>query len=90
MRRTTTTNETARGAHAQRRLLSLCAAFLLAACNTTHTYPPAAPSTGKRPAPQSTAFNASQLLKSDTDAAAEVHLQESLASARLLMEKLYR
>lgn len=35
-------------------------------------------------------FRASDLAKSDIDVAAEVHLRESLASARLLMEKLYR
>jgi hypothetical protein len=66
------------------------AALCLGACTNTHTYPPAAPSTGKRQPPQTQEFRASQLLKSDTDAAAEVHLQESLASTRLLMEKLYR
>jgi len=64
--------------------------LLLTACTTTPTYPPAAPPTGRRPPPQDVPFHPSQLLKSDTDAAAEVHLQESLASARLLMEKLYR
>ncbi|HSD44378.1 MAG TPA: hypothetical protein VLD36_21260 [Burkholderiales bacterium] len=90
MRRTTTKDSTKRAARAHRRLISLCAAVLLAACNTPHTYPPAAPHTGKRPPPQSDEFNPRQLLKSDTEAAAEVHLRESLASARLLMEKLYR
>jgi len=35
-------------------------------------------------------FRPSDLLKSDIDIAAEVHLRESLASARLIMEKLYR
>jgi hypothetical protein len=90
LRRTTRTDGTSRAARARRHLLSLCAALLLAACNTTHTYPPAAPSTGKRTAPQEAEFHPLQLLKSDADAAAEVHLQESLASARLLMEKLYR
>jgi hypothetical protein len=90
LRRTTTTNQEARARRAPRRLLPLCAALLLAACNTSHTYPPAAPSTGKRTPPQEAEFHPAQLLKSDADAAAEVHLQESLASARLLMEKLYR
>jgi len=88
--RTMTTTGPVRAVCARRLLLPFGAALLLAACNTTHTYPAAAPSTGKRTPPQETEFRASQLLKSDTDAAAEVHLQESLASARLLMEKLYR
>jgi len=79
-----------RAAGADRRLLPLCAALALAACTAASTYPPAAPSTGKRTPPREAEFHPSQLLKSDTDAAAEVHLQESLASARLLMEKLYR
>jgi hypothetical protein len=63
---------------------------LLSACATTHTYPPSAPHTGKRPAPKEAEFKGSDLLKSDVDAAAELHLRESLASTRLLMEKLYR
>jgi hypothetical protein len=72
---------------------ALCAAataLLLAACSTTHTYPPSAPSTGKRPPPKEAEFKGAELLKSDVDAAAELHLRESLASARLLMEKLYK
>jgi hypothetical protein len=72
------------------RLASLAAALLLAACTTAHTYPPSAAPTGKRPPPRQADFQASDLLKSDVDAAAELHLQESLASTRLLMEKLYR
>jgi hypothetical protein len=35
-------------------------------------------------------FRASDLAKADVDVAAEVHARECLASARLLMEKLYR
>jgi hypothetical protein len=73
-----------------RRLCLPLFAVLLAACTTTHTYPRSAPHTGNRPPPQTAAFHPSELLKSDADAAAEVHLQESLATARLLMEKLYR
>jgi hypothetical protein len=63
---------------------------LLAACTSTPSYPPTAASTGHRPPPQEASFTANELLKSDIDAVAEVHLRESIASARLLMEKLYR
>jgi hypothetical protein len=66
----------------------LCAA--LAACSATPTYPPAAATTGKRAAPAERDFRASDAIKADIDVAAEVHVQESLASARLLMDKLYR
>jgi hypothetical protein len=68
----------------------LCAALLVAACSTPHTYPTSAAPTGKRKPPAESEFRAAELLKSDVDAAAELHLQESLASIRLLMEKLYR
>ena len=66
------------------------AALLLAACSTLHNYPPAAPNTGRRKPPAEQDFRPSDLAKSDIDVAAEAHLQESLASARLIMEKLYR
>jgi hypothetical protein len=66
----------------------LCA--LLLGCSATPTFPPAAPSTGKRPQPTEREFRLSDLAKSDVDNVAEVHSQECLASARLLMEKLYR
>jgi hypothetical protein len=69
---------------------ALCAALLVAACSTPHTYPTSAAPTGKRKPPAESEFRAAELLKSDVDAAAELHLQESLASIRLLMEKLYR
>jgi len=69
-------------------VLILCA--FLFACTTTPTFPPAAPNTGKRPAPTEREFRVSDLAKADIDIAAEVHSQECLASARLLMEKLYR
>jgi hypothetical protein len=65
-------------------------AWLLAACASTPVYPPTAPPTGQRPPPREAPFSASELLKSDIDAAAEVHLRESIASAKLLIEKLYR
>jgi hypothetical protein len=77
-------------ARARRSVLPLFAALLLAACSTPHTYPTSAAPTGKRKAPAESEFRAAELLKSDVDAAAELHLQESLASTRLLMEKLYR
>jgi hypothetical protein len=63
---------------------------LLVACGTTPTFPPAAPSTGKRTPPPEREFRASDLVKADIDVVAEAHSRESLASARLLMEKLYR
>ena len=66
----------------------LCA--VLVACSTNPTLPPAAPSTGKRQPPVERDFRASDLAKSDIDAVAEVNVRETLASARLLMEKLYR
>jgi hypothetical protein len=69
-------------------VLTLCA--LLFACSTAPTFPPAAPSTGKRLPPTEREFRLSDLAKADIDIAAEVHSQECLASARLLMEKLYR
>lgn len=78
------------GARCASCLVSVAAALLLAACATTHTYPPSAPPTGKRKPPAEAEFQPADLLKSDADAVAELHLQESLASARLLMEKLYR
>ena len=90
MKRTTSTNATPHATRVRGRCLPLCAALLLAACSTPHTYPTAAAPTGKRKPPAEAEFRAAELLKSDVDAAAELHLQESLASIRLLMEKLYR
>jgi len=69
---------------------ALAIGALLSACSTTPTFPPAAPSTGKRPPPAERDFRPSDLAKSDIDVVAETHSQECLASARLLMEKLYR
>ena len=69
---------------------ALIACMLLAGCTATPTFPPAAPSTGKRPPPAEREFRPSDLAKSDIDVVAETHLQECLASARLLTEKLYR
>jgi hypothetical protein len=66
----------------------LCA--VLVACTANPTFPPAAPSTGKRQPPVERDFRLSDVAKSDIDVAAEANLRESLASARLLMEKLYR
>ena len=69
--------------------LALCC-LMLAGCGSDPAYPPAAGGTGKRAAPAERDFQPSDLLKSDIDIAAEVHLRESLASARLIVEKLYR
>lgn len=69
--------------------LGLVSLFTGCASNAPPSYPPAAPSTGKRQPPAERGFRASDALKSDIDVAAEAHAQESLASARLVMEKLY-
>ena len=76
----------------RRRLSSwpLVVSLVLSACAATQNFPPAAPVTGKRPPPSDHAFRLPDLAKADVDAVAEVHARESLASARLLMEKLYR
>ncbi|HEX9301640.1 MAG TPA: hypothetical protein VF959_04760 [Casimicrobiaceae bacterium] len=71
-----------------RLLLGACA--LLSGCAGAPVFPPAAPNTGKRAAPTDRDFRASDLAKSDIDTVGELHVHESLASARLLMEKLYR
>lgn len=68
----------------------LVACLLLPACTSTQSYPPTAPSTGRRPPPADAQFNLADLAKSDIDAVAEVHFRESIASAKLLTEKLYR
>jgi hypothetical protein len=68
--------------------VALCA--LLLACTANPTFPPAAPTTGKRAAPHERDFPTFDIAKGDIDIAAEVHAKECLASARLLMEKLYR
>jgi hypothetical protein len=68
----------------------LVSCLLLPACTTTQSYPPTAPSTGRRPPPADAQFNLADLAKSDIDAVAEVHFRESIASAKLLTEKLYR
>jgi hypothetical protein len=68
-------------------LLSL--AVLLAGCASSPSFPPAAPNTGKRTTPAELEFRASDLVKADIDVAAEAHVRECLASARLLMDKLY-
>jgi hypothetical protein len=70
--------------------LTLMICGLLMACSTSPTFPSAAPTTGNRHAPTERDFRPADLMKSDIDIAAEVHLRESLASARLVMEKLYR
>ena len=66
------------------------AACLLVGCTSTAPYPPTAPSTGQRHPPVEAQFKLADLAKSDIDAVSEVHFNESIASAKLLMEKLYR
>jgi hypothetical protein len=68
--------------------VALCLA--LCGCHSAPSFPTAAPSTGKRSTPAEQNFRPSDIAKSDIDIVAEVHLRESLASTRLLMEKLYR
>lgn len=77
------------------RVVGCAAGFALAStlvgCSSPPpSYPPTAPATGHRPPPQEASFRASDLLKSDIDAVTEVHLRESIATAKLLTEKLYR
>jgi hypothetical protein len=74
----------------RRRRLLIAAFALLAGCAREVRIPGAAPTTGHRPPPSSSEFQVSDLVKTDTDRAVEIFLQESLASARLLTEKLYR
>lgn len=62
----------------------------LCGCTSNTALPPAAPATGKRPLPVDREFKLVDVAKSDIDLAAEVNARESLGSARLLMEKLYR
>jgi hypothetical protein len=66
----------------------LCA--VLVACTANPTFPPTAPGTGKRQPPADRDFRLSDLAKADVDLVAELNARESLASVRLLMEKLYR
>jgi hypothetical protein len=74
---------------ARRRVAGALLLSPLAAC-TTPAPPPTAPATGRRPRPGDAPFTANELLKSDIDAVADVHLRESMASAQLVMDKLYR
>jgi hypothetical protein len=70
--------------------IALALSGLAAGCATAPAFPPAAPVAGKRPLPTERGFQAADLAKSDIDIVAEVHVRESLASARLVTEKLYR
>lgn len=72
------------------RRLAIAALALLVGCTREVRIPAAAPTTGHRPPPGSREFQASDLAKTDMDSTVEIFLQESLASARLLTEKLYR
>ncbi len=78
------------GRRAALRRLTLAFAAIVPACTATPAFPPAAPSTGRRSPPTQQAFRAADAAKSDIDVAAEIHARESLASTRLVMEKLYR
>jgi hypothetical protein len=69
---------------------ALAALAALAGCARQITIPDAAPTTGHRAPPKSRELHASDFAKTDIDSAVEIVLQESLASARLLTEKLYR
>ena len=62
----------------------------VAACTSSPSFPPAAPTTGKRSPPPERSFPTSDIAKTDIDIVAEAHAKEALASARLVMEKLYR
>ena len=89
------TSGAASGPHVSRRgattrLLLLVPCLLLPSCTSTSSYPPTAPPTGKRTPPAEKQFSLADIAKSDIDAAAEVHFRESIASAKLLTEKLYR
>ena len=64
--------------------------MLLSACTSPQSYPPTAPPTGRRTPPAEAQFKLADIAKSDIDAVAEVHFRESIASAKLLTEKLYR
>jgi hypothetical protein len=72
------------------RRLGLVACSALAGCAGHSSLPPAAPETGKRTTPADPGFTASDLAKSDIDAALDVPARECLASARLITDKLYR
>jgi hypothetical protein len=80
--------------HRRSRIIFACftvaACALVVGCSTAEVFPPAAPSTGKRLQPVERDFKPSDIAKADIDVAADSHAQECLASARLLMEKLYR
>lgn len=73
-----------------RRRLLIAALALLAGCARQVRIPGAAPTTGHRPPPGARELQAADLVKTDIDSAVEIFLQESLASARLLTEKLYK
>jgi hypothetical protein len=74
----------------RRPLRMAIACAVLAGCAAPPVLPPSAPGTGKRAQPVERDFRASDIAKADIDVAAEAHATECLASARLLMEKLYR
>ncbi len=61
-------------------------ALLLWGCASSSTPEPE----GKKKGPVSTAFSASQLVKTDLDRMADAHRREAFAAVRRLTEKLYR
>lgn len=68
--------------------LAVLASFV--GCAREIRIPGPAPTTGHRQPPQPREIQPSDFAKSDIDSAIEIHLQESLASVRLLTDKLYR
>jgi hypothetical protein len=74
----------------RRRQLLIVALAALAGCTREVRIPDAAPTTGHRPPPQAREMRPEDFVKGDIDSAVEIHLQESLASVRLLTDKLYR
>jgi hypothetical protein len=73
-----------------RRRFLVAALATLVGCSREIRIPPAAPTTGHRQPPERRGMQLSDFGKSDIDSAVEIHLEESLASTRLLTEKLYR
>lgn len=65
---------------------SLLAAFGVCSCSSA----PTAPGASGKHVPQQREFRFSNLAKTGIDEVAEAHLNDSLASVKLLMEKLYR
>ena len=67
--------------------LLLCA-VLVASCSTNPTFPPAAPSTGKRQPPADRDFRASDLAKADVDLVAEVNARDAHGEPLILSNEV--